>query len=316
MPTKTNGASTNGVKANGADTHTHTHKYDADFTPAVIDLMGPKTTPRTRQVLGSLIRHIHDFAREVDLTNDEWIMGVNFINSIGQISTPQRNEGQRVCDVIGLETLIDEIANKLVLEPGDDSPTSSSILGPFWSPHAPFRELGDSIIRSAHNGQVALMRGQITDIVTKQGIPNAIFDIWQASSNGKYDFQDPENQEPNNLRGKFRTDKDGYYHLYILHPTPYSLPTDGPAGVLLQLMDRHPFRPAHIHLMISHPEYMTVTTQIFPRDDQYLSSDSVFAVKNDLVVDFRPLEGDPAAELELEYDIRLAPKGMQMVAHM
>ncbi|EDN06856.1 catechol 1,2-dioxygenase [Histoplasma capsulatum] len=303
MPTKTNGAGRNRVKKNGASIP----KYDPDFTSAVIDLMGPKTAPRTRQVLGCLIRHIHDFAREVDLTSDEWLMGVDFINNIGQISTPTRNEGQRICDVIGLETLIDEISQGFILESGDDVPTSSSILGPFWSPHAPFRKLGDSIIRSPHNGRVALMRGRVADAVTKRGIPNAVFDIWQASSNGKYDFQDPDNQEPNNLRGKFRTGPDGFYHLYILHPTPYSLPTDGPAGVLLQLMDRHPFRPAHIHLMITHPEYKSVTTQIFPRDDKYLSSDTVFAVKNDLVVDFKPLEGDPLAELELEYTIWLSP---------
>ncbi|KAK2794679.1 hypothetical protein FQN50_009864 [Emmonsiellopsis sp. PD_5] len=308
-------ASTNGTSkpsgANGAS-----HGYDPDFTQAVIDLMGPKTAPRTRTVLGSLIRHIHDFAREVDLTQEEWMMGVHFINSIGQKSDKKRNEGQRISDIIGLETLVDEIAHKIVVSSGDDAPTSSSILGPFWSPHAPFRELGDTIVRSPHTGQVSLMRGRITDLSTKQGIPNAIFDIWQASSNGKYDFQDPENQEDNNLRGKFRTDKDGYYHLYILHPTAYSLPTDGPAGVLLELLDRHPFRPAHIHLMISHPEYKTVTTQIFPSDDQYLSSDTVFAVKNDLVVDFKPLKGDPKAELELEYNIKLAPRAMRTVSHL
>ncbi|EEH45747.1 uncharacterized protein PADG_01897 [Paracoccidioides brasiliensis Pb18] len=312
MATASNSAGTSGVKTNGASMH----KYDRDFTQAVIDLMGPRTAPRTRQVLGSLIRHIHDFAREVELTNDEWLMGVNFINTIGQISTPTRNEGHRICDVIGLETLVDEIAHKLVLESGAESPTSSSILGPFWSPHAPFRKIGDTIVRSPHTGQVSLMRGRITDLVTKRGIPNAIFDIWQASSNGKYDFQDPENQEPNNLRGKFRTDNNGFYHLYILHPTAYSLPTDGPAGVLLDLLDRHPFRPAHIHLMISHPEYKSVTTQIFPRDDQYLSSDTVFAVKNDLVVDFKPLKGDPKAELELEYNIRLAPNTMKTISHL
>lgn len=158
------------------------------------------------------------------------------------------------------------------------------------------------------------MRGQITDLATKKGIPNAVFDIWQASSNGKYDFQDPDNQAPNNLRGKFRADENGFYNLYILHPTAYSLPTDGPAGVLLDLMDRHPFRPAHIHLMISHPDYRTVTTQIFPRKDPYLGTDTVFAVKEDLVVDFNPIKGDPKAEIELEYDVRLAPKGMKTVS--
>ena len=121
---------------------------------------------------------------------------------------------------------MDEIAHKHATET-DEIPTSSSILGPFWSPNAPFRELGASIIQSPHEGKVALMRGRVTDLVTKKGIPGAIVDIWQASSNGKYDFQDPENQSDNNLRGKFRTDANGCYHFYCLHPTAYSLPTDG-----------------------------------------------------------------------------------------
>ena len=109
----------------------------------------------------------------------------------------------------------------------DDAPTSSTILGPFWSPNAPFRENGASIVDSPHQAKVALMHGQVTDLETKKPIAGAIVDIWQASSNGKYDFQDPENQADNNLRGKFRTDEEGRYHYYCLHPTAYSLPTDG-----------------------------------------------------------------------------------------
>ena len=131
-------------------------------------------------------------------------------------------------------------------------PTSSSILGPFWSPNAPFRELGGSIIQDpAPGGHPALMHGKVTDLLTGKGIPGAVVDIWQASSNGKYDFQDPDNQTDNNLRGKFRADENGEYHFYCLKPTAYSLPTDGPAGALLKLLDRHPMRPAHIHLMVS-----------------------------------------------------------------
>ncbi|KAL2355540.1 Intradiol ring-cleavage dioxygenase [Cryomyces antarcticus] len=193
----------------------------------------------------------------------------------------------------------------------EEAPTSSSILGPFWSPNAPFRELGGSIIQDpAPNGQPALMHGKVLDVVTKKPIAGAIVDIWQASSNGKYDFQDPENQTDNNLRGKFRTDENGEYHFYCLHPTAYSLPTDGPAGALFTLLDRHPMRPAHIHLMITHPNYKPVVNQIFPKNDPYLTTDTVFAVKDDLVVDFTPLEGDKNAQLELKYDIRLAPKGV------
>lgn len=158
------------------------------------------------------------------------------------------------------------------------------------------------------NGQVTLMHGTVSDLISKKPIANAVFDIWQASANGKYDFQDPDNQSDNNLRGKFRTDENGKYFFYCLHPTAYSLPTDGPAFTLLNLLDRHPMRPAHIHLMISHDSYKPVTTQIFPKDDPYLTTDTVFAVKPDLVVDFKPLQGDPKATLELEYDVKLAPK--------
>ena len=190
----------------------------------------------------------------------------------------------------------------------DETPTSSTILGPFWSPHAPFRNLGDSIIQDPNeHGRVTLMHGTVTDIVSKKPIPNAVVDIWQASANGKYDFQDSENQSENNLRGKFRTNEEGKYWYYCYHPTAYSLPTDGPAGVLLKLMDRHPMRPAHIHLMVSADNYKPVTTQLYPRDDPYVTTDSVFAVKDDLLLDFKPTTSDPKAQLDLEYNITLAP---------
>ncbi|KAJ8059048.1 hypothetical protein OCU04_012027 [Sclerotinia nivalis] len=287
-------------------------KFDPTFTTNVIKSIGPKTDPRTRQLMSSLIQHIHDFARENELTIDEWMAGVNFVNTIGQISTPIRNEGHRVSDVLGLESVVDEIAHHIMTESGE-TPTSSSILGPFWSPNAPFRPLGGSIMQDPvpEGGRTTLMHGTVTDLITKKPIPNVVVDIWQASANGKYDFQDPENQTDNNLRGKFRTDENGQYHFYCLHPTAYSLPTDGSAGVLLNLLDRHPMRPAHIHLMISNENYKPVTTQIYPNTDPYLINDSVFAVKPDLVVDFKPRHGDPKAELDLEYNIILAPKNFK-----
>jgi catechol 1,2-dioxygenase len=289
------------------------HRFDPNFTAQVVEGMGPNTTPRNREVLGALIRHIHDFAREVELTVDEWMEGVKFVNALGEIyvkSNKTRNEAHRITDVIGLESLVDEIAHKVISETGMD-PTSSSILGPFWSPNAPFREHGDVIFQDGvpPNGRVTKMHGVIRDIVTGEPIPNAVFDIWQASANGKYDFQDPENQSPNNLRGKFRADAEGKYHFYCLHPTAYSLPRDGPSWQLLTMMDRHPMRPAHIHIMVTHPDFQGCTTQLYPSDDPWIKSDTVFAVKDDLVVDFKPLQGDSKAVLELEYNVNLAPKG-------
>lgn len=206
-----------------------------------------------------------------------------------------------------LFSLVDEIAHKVISET-DVDPTSSSILGPFWSPDAPFRDLGGSIIVDppAASGRVCKMHGTITDLLTGKPIPGAVFDIWQASANGKYDFQDPENQSPNNLRGKFRADENGQYWFYCLHPTAYSLPQDGPSWQLLQMMDRHPMRPAHIHIMVTHPDYSGCTTQLYPKDDPWLATDTVFAVKPDLVVDFKPYKDDKAV-LELEYNVILAP---------
>lgn len=136
---------------------------------------------------------------------------------------------------------------------------------------------------------------------------NEIHPVWEASANGKYDFQDPDNQSPNNLRGKFKADQNGNYHYYCLKPTAYSLPTDGPAGVLLDLLDRHPMRPAHIHLMVTHNDYKPLVNQIYPSDDPWLETDTVFAVKDDLVVNFTPSQ-DSKAELDLEYNIVLVPK--------
>ncbi|CAI6301015.1 unnamed protein product [Periconia digitata] len=284
------------------------HRFDPNFTDAVINAMGPNTDPRLRVVMSSLIRHLHDFTREVELTVDEWMAGVKFINLIGQTSTPTRNEAHRMSDVLGLESLVDEIAHKHVNESGEE-PTSSSILGPFWSPNAPFRELGGSIIQDpAPNGQTTLMHGVITDLDTKKPIPGAVIDIWQASANGRYDFQDPENQSPNNLRGKFRTNDKGEYWFYCYKPTAYSLPTDGAAGELFKALDRHPMRPAHIHLMMTAEGYKPVTTQIYPRDDPYVTNDTVFAVKDDLLIDFTPKQGDEKATLDLVYNVRLAPK--------
>ncbi|RKU49301.1 hypothetical protein DL546_009801 [Coniochaeta pulveracea] len=306
----TNG--TNGVTGNAPESNTArpAHRFDPDFTENVIKAMGHNVTPRNRQVFGSLIRHLHDFTREVELTIDEWMAAVHFVNSVGQISTKTRNEAHRISDILGLESLVDEIAHKIISE-GDIDPTSSSILGPFWSPNAPFRELGGSIIQDGvpPGGQVALMHGVIRDMTTNQPIPNAVFDIWQASANGKYDFQDPENQSDNNLRGKFRANEKGEYWFYCLHPTAYSLPTDGPSFKLLNLMDRHPMRPAHIHIMVTHPEFQGCTTQLYPKDDPWLATDTVFAVKPDLILDFKPKTDDPKATLDLEYNVYLAPKG-------
>ncbi|KAL2014653.1 hypothetical protein VTN00DRAFT_2178 [Thermoascus crustaceus] len=282
-----------------------THRFDPTFTERVIKAMGPKTSPRMRQIMTSLIRHVHDFARENELTVDEWMTGVNFINWAGKMSDAKRNEGQLLCDVIGLESLVDEITYKLA-EDAADAPTATAILGPFFRADTPHRKNGDNIVTGVDDGEMVFMQGRVVDFATKKPLAGAVVEVWEASTNGLYEQQDP-NQVEHNLRGKFTTDEEGRYYLYCLRPTPYPVPNDGPAGKLLELMDRHPFRPAHIHLLVTHEGYRPLTTQIFDRKDPYLVNDSVFAVKDSLIVDFVPRKDDPQAQLELTYDVKLVP---------
>ncbi|UKZ65008.1 uncharacterized protein TrAtP1_006210 [Trichoderma atroviride] len=278
-----------------------------EFTDHVVQAMGPETTPRMRTVMTALIQHVHDFAREVNLTTEEWLAGVAMLNWAGQMSNDKRNEGQLVCDVIGLESLVDDITYREASK-ADKPPTSSAILGPFWRADAPIRENGTTItFNTPKDAVVAYMHGQVTSAETGKPLANATVDVWQASTNGLYEQQD-DDQIDCNLRGKFVTDAEGRYSFYCLRPTPYPIPFDGPAGKLLKLMDRHEYRPAHIHLIVESEGHRSLTTQIFDKDSKYLEDDSVFAVKDGLTVEFKPRKGDTQAEWDLEYNVTLAKK--------
>ena len=298
----TNGANTSG---NGHAAAAPETALGQDFTALVVQSMGPNTDPRLRLVLGSLIQHIHDFARDVRLTTDEWMLGVQMINRAGQMSSATRNEGQLMCDVIGLESLVDAITYEEAVK-ADKPLTASAILGPFWRSDTPTRPNGTTIsFDTAPDAVVAYMHGQVTSADSGLPLAGAVVDVWQCSTNGLYEQQDPAQREYN-LRGKFVTDSSGRYSFYCIRPTPYPVPDDGPAGQLLSLMDRHAFRPAHIHLIVEAAKHKSVTTQIFDAESKYLDDDSVFAVKDALKVTFVPRSGDPEAKFELEYNISLA----------
>ena len=220
------------------------------------------------------------------------------------MSTDKLNEGQLLSDVIGLESLIDEITYKLPTGV-TNAPTSTALLGPFWRANAPARKMGESIVQDGPDGDHTYMHGTVTDYLTGEPIEGAELDVWHTAPNGLYEQQD-EKQVDFNLRGRFTTGEDGRYSLYCLRPTSYPIPYDGPAGKLLQLLDRHPMRPAHIHFIVSAPNYKRVITQVFDRRDKHITDDAVFAVKESLIVDFLPREGDPRAQFELRYDFRLA----------
>ncbi|KAM3436323.1 hypothetical protein NHJ13734_005156 [Beauveria thailandica] len=283
----------------------HSKPLGQEFTKSVIDATGPNADPRMRVVMSAFIQHFHDFARQVDLTMDEWLAGVNMINWAGQMSNDRRNEGQLLCDILGFESLIDDITIRAAAKAGKPA-TSSAILGPFWRADTPIRENGSTItFDTPSDGEVTFMHGQITDADTGKPLANAKVDVWQASTNGLYEQQD-EKQVDHNLRGVFITDAEGKYSFYCLRPTPYPVPMDGPAGNLLELLDRHQYRPAHIHLIVTIDGYKPLTTQIFDRKTEYLTNDCVFAVKDGLTVDFVPRKDDPKAVWDLEYNVRLA----------
>ncbi|EOD51111.1 Catecholdioxygenase [Neofusicoccum parvum] len=283
-----------------------THRFDPNFTQNVINATGPKATPRIRQVIGSAIQHLHDWARENEITVDEWMQGLELINEAGRMSNDRRNEGQLVCDILGFESLVDEITYKLASEAADQ-PTATAILGPFWRKDAPQYPMGETIVRGkeAEQGDTAWMHGRVLDFTTGKPIVNAELDVWHTAPNGLYEQQDPD-QPDFNLRGRFTTGPDGEYNFYCLRPVSYPIPYDGPAGKLLQALDRHPMRPAHIHFIVSAPGYKPIVTQVFDRRDKHIEDDSVFAVKESLIIDFNPRQGDPKADFEVSYDFRLA----------
>ncbi|KAI0528109.1 Intradiol ring-cleavage dioxygenase [Xylaria bambusicola] len=290
-------------------------EYDLHFTDRVIAATGPAANPRMKQIMPSLLRHIHDFAREVDLTVEEWMAGVEMMNEAGRMSTAQRNETQLICDILGLESLVDEITSKLLLRTNSSSKnaTPSAVLGPFYRANSPFLANGSSIISPLTRNSpwyktaaplLAHISGRVFSASTRKPLANAIVDVWMADPNGLYSQQDRD-QPDTNLRARFRTDEHGRYELYALRPTAYPVPLDGPAGRLLRLLDRRPYRPAHIHFIVSAEGHGTLTTQVFDCEDENTGGDVVFAVKKELLVRFEERVGDEKARWELKYDFLL-----------
>ncbi|KAI0166301.1 Intradiol ring-cleavage dioxygenase [Xylariaceae sp. FL1272] len=287
-------------------------KYEPHFTDKVIAATGAYAHPRLKEIMPSLLRHLHDFAREVNLTVPEWMAAIEMVNEAGRMSTDKRNETQLLCDILGLESLVDEISSKL-LERAGQTATPSAVLGPFYRLDAPVLPNGSSIISKPTQNStwyqnalplLAHISGRVLSASTQRPIPNAMVDVWLAGPNGLYEQQDPE-QPDMNLRGRFQTDGEGQYEMYGLRPTAYPIPFDGPAGRLLKLLDRHPYRPAHIHFIVTADGFRPLTTQVFDREDEYTRDDAVFAVKEELLVKFEKKEGDQMAKWELVYDFSL-----------
>lgn len=212
-----------------------------------------------------------------------------------------------MCDIFGLESLVDEITYKLATD-AEDEPTATAILGPFWRASAPQLPMGANIVQNPDGigkGDRTWVHGIVTDYKTGKPIEGAVLDVWHTAPNGLYEQQDPDQPEMN-LRGRFTTGKDGKYDFYCLRPVPYPIPYDGPVGKVLEALDRHAWRPGHIHFILTAPGYKPIVTQLFDRTSKYIEQDSVFAVKENLIVDFKPLKDDPKADFGLPHDFKMA----------
>jgi protocatechuate 3,4-dioxygenase beta subunit len=249
---------------------------EAVITGIVKEAMSRTGNPRLKQVMELLVEHAHAFIREANLTDAELEAGLDFIGRIGQANSDDHNEVILASDVLGISTLVAYRNN-----PQDQGQSAAALLGPFWRDGSPDCKCGDNIARSETPGIATFVKGVVRNIA---GVPmeNVTVDIWQASPVGLYENQDP-NQANMNLRGKFRTDAQGKYHFRTVRPAGYPVPTHGPIGELLRAQNRNPYRPAHIHFMVSAPGYKTLITQVFADDSEHLYSDVVFGVTKPLI---------------------------------
>jgi protocatechuate 3,4-dioxygenase beta subunit len=260
---------------------------------AVLASLADCKDARLRRVLESLVRHLHAFVCEVELSEAEWLTAIRFLTATGQMCDDKRQEFILLSDVLGVSMLVDAVNNRK--RPGS---TESTVLGPFYVADAPKRALGDNICLDG-KGEPLSVSGRVLDDAGRP-IAGATLDVWQAHEDGFYDVQQPGVQPAMNLRGRFTSDQDGRFWFRSVKPRHYSIPYDGPVGKLLAALGRHPNRPAHLHVIVSAPGFAPVTTHVFVDDDPYLASDAVFGVKESLIGHFlRRDDPQRAAELGL-----------------
>jgi hydroxyquinol 1,2-dioxygenase len=278
---------------------------EADLTDAVLAKLEGASDARFREVMSSLIRHLHACIRETGLTEKEWITGIEFLTATGQKCDAKRQEYILLSDTLGVSMLVDAINHRKT-----GGATETTVLGPFYVSGAKDMPMWADIAGDAP-GEPAYVSGRVLDVNGKP-IAGAVLDVWQTDGEGYYDVQRPGGNE-HYARGKFTAGADGRYGFKTIKPVSYPVPTDGPVGKMLLRMGRHPYRPAHVHVIATAPGYDRVATHLFVEGDKYLDSDAVFGVKHSLVVDFKPHPAGPAPDgksslvpfCTAEFDFRL-----------
>lgn len=280
-----------------------------DITREVLERFAQTPEPRLREIMLSLIGHLHAFVKEVNLSEAEWFQAIEVLTRAGHLSDDKRQEFILFSDTLGVSMVVDLLTHRK-----PDGATESTVFGPFHRLGAPDMPAGGNIARLDKTAPPALVGGRVLDLDGRP-IAGALLDVWQAQTSGLYDSQDAGLDEMH-MRGKFTSDAEGRYLVRTVRPVHYPIPSDGPVGAMLSATGRHPWRPAHIHFVVSAEGYEPVTTHIFDSADEYLASDAVFAVKDSLICDFarhEAAEGD-ARRLGVappyyttEFDFRLKP---------
>ena len=280
-----------------------------ELTQAVIAAMAGAQDARFKHLMTSLVRHLHDFVRDVEPTETEWLEAVQFLTATGHKCDGARQEFILLSDTLGVSMLIDALQNR---KPENASETT--VFGPFYRPGAPPLPYGGSIAGDV-KGEPAFVHGRVLD-VSSAPLAGARLDVWQANAEGFYDVQLPNAQDMR-LRGLFETDAQGRFLFRTVKPVSYPIPDDGPVGKMLGRMGRHPYRPAHVHMIVSASGFLPITTHLFVDGDPYLDSDVVFGVKPSLIVPFVRHEPGVAPDgtrtssqfYTCEYDFRLVREG-------
>lgn len=276
-------------------------------TDEVIASFAGAPSERLREVMSSLVRHLHDFAREVRLTEAEWQRGIDFLTRVGHTTTDKRQEFILLSDVLGLSML-----TVAVNAPATAGSTESTVFGPFFVEDAPEVPLGGDIARGA-KGSPCYVSGTVRS-ADGTPLPGARIEVWEADEDGFYDVQ--YSAEHSAGRGWLRSGSNGAYRFWSVLPAPYPIPHDGPVGALLAAAGRGPMRPAHLHFKVTAPGHRTLITHVFVAGDPYLSSDAVFGVKNSLVVQATEHDGGIAPDgshregrwTGIEFDLVLPPR--------
>jgi hydroxyquinol 1,2-dioxygenase len=284
------------------------------LTQDVLDAFANTPEPRLRELMTSLVKHVHAFAREVDLKPEEWLAGLKFLNATGQISTDKRPEFILLSDTLGLSMMVVSLAQARASgnAKGATEATEATVEGPFYWPGAPDMQLGTDIGEGVP-GEPTFYMGRVTDTNGKP-LASALLDVWSGDGEGKYDVQlspDPVMK----ARGRFRTDAEGRYWFWSIRPAYYPIPDDGPVGDMMRATNRSIYRPGHIHMQVSAPGHVMLTTHVFVGGSPYIDQDAVFGKRDSLVVDFDkhpPGKAVDGREMKVpyysaSYDFRLAP---------